>query len=66
MQIWGDRRDLNPRVPEPQSGALTNFATTAMSSCKGNFTVFKLFCKALSSDFINFISIFQKHRSLFT
>ncbi len=21
--IWGDRGDLNPRVPEPQSGALT-------------------------------------------
>ena len=23
MKKWGDRRDLNPRVPEPQSGALT-------------------------------------------
>ncbi|CAI8756945.1 conserved hypothetical protein [Brevibacillus sp. IT-7CA2] len=23
MLLWGDRWDLNPRVPEPQSGALT-------------------------------------------
>ena len=22
LQQWGDRRDLNPRQPEPQSGAL--------------------------------------------
>ncbi len=30
ISSWGDRRDLNPRVPEPQPGALTNFATIAM------------------------------------
>ena len=30
ITLWGDRRDLNPRVPEPQPGALTNFATIAM------------------------------------
>jgi hypothetical protein len=23
LKKWGDRRDLNPRVPEPQSGVLT-------------------------------------------
>ncbi len=23
LKVWGDRWDLNPRMPEPQSGALT-------------------------------------------
>ena len=25
--MWGERRDLNPRSPGPQPGALTNLAT---------------------------------------
>ena len=29
MYGWGDRWDSNPRMPEPQSGALDHFATTA-------------------------------------
>lgn len=30
--VWGDGRDSNPRIPESQSGALSNYATDTFKS----------------------------------
>jgi hypothetical protein len=43
---------LNPRVPEPQPGALTYFATIAISlPCY--FTLFNCFCKDIKKRLID-------------
>ena len=30
IKLWGGRWDLNPRSPVPQTGALTNYATSTI------------------------------------
>ena len=33
LKVWGGRWDSNPRSPVPQTGALTNYATSTISVC---------------------------------
>ncbi len=53
---WGGRWDSNPRSPVPQTGALTNYATSTMRMCTVTLSTFNIL--TYSSPFVNYFMNF--------
>ena len=61
---WGGRWDSNPRSPVPQTGALTNYATSTMAYVLVflallYFNSFNIYCQPYFEKIVNFICIFK-------